>query len=119
MCSKVTQENISRVACEVDLAVKGGCATTGTSLYSQLAAVKTGQSKAIECAGFNINCPVVPGSIRDRISRLIENEDRHKPQSDEEIARELVGQGVDVSRRTVTKYRKAMGIASSRQRRQY
>jgi len=58
-------------------------------------------------------------SIRDRISRLLENEDPHKPHSDEEIARLLVRQGINVSRRTVTKYRKSMEIASSRQRRQY
>jgi len=58
-------------------------------------------------------------SVRDRIGRLVETEDTHIPLSDEEIARRLIGQGVDVSRRTVTKYRKSMGIPSSRQRRRY
>ena len=58
-------------------------------------------------------------SVRNRIGRLVENEDTHTPLSDEEIAKRLVGQGVEVSRRTVTKYRKAMGIPSSRQRRRY
>ena len=56
-------------------------------------------------------------SIRDRIGRLLDQEDRRKPLSDEDIARELVSQDVSVSRRTVTKYRKSMGIPSSRQRR--
>ena len=58
-------------------------------------------------------------SVRDRIGRLVKSEDTLTPLSDEEIARRLVGQGVDVSRRTVTKYRKSMGIPSSRQRRRY
>jgi RNA polymerase sigma-54 factor len=58
-------------------------------------------------------------SIRDRISRLVQNEDRKIPFSDEDLAKELTNQGVDVSRRTVTKYRKAMGIPSSRRRRTY
>ncbi|KPK99987.1 MAG: hypothetical protein AMK75_06055 [Planctomycetes bacterium SM23_65] len=58
-------------------------------------------------------------SVRDRIGRLVEDEDTHEPLSDEEIAKRLVTQGVDVSRRTVTKYRKAMDIPSSRQRRRY
>jgi len=58
-------------------------------------------------------------SVRDRISRLVQSEDHLSPLSDEDLARELVGQGVDVSRRTITKYRKAMGIPSSRQRRRY
>lgn len=58
-------------------------------------------------------------SIRERIGRLVENEDAQNPLSDEEIARRLVTQGVDVSRRTVTKYRKGMGLPSSRQRRRY
>ena len=58
-------------------------------------------------------------SVRDRIGRLVEDEDTHEPLSDEEIAKRLVTHGVDVSRRTVTKYRKTMGIPSSRQRRRY
>ena len=39
--------------------------------------------------------------------------------SDEEIANQLLAAGLDVKRRTVTKYRKAMNIPSSRQRREY
>jgi len=58
-------------------------------------------------------------SIRDRIGRLVESEDQRDPLSDEDLAKELITQGVDVSRRTITKYRKAMGIPSSRQRRRY
>ncbi len=58
-------------------------------------------------------------SIRDRISRLVESEDRKNPLSDDDLARELTNQGIPVSRRTVTKYRKSLAIASSRQRRTY
>ena len=58
-------------------------------------------------------------SVRDRISGLVQGEDRHKPLSDDDLARELTGQGIGVSRRTVTKYRKSMGIPSSRQRRMF
>ena len=58
-------------------------------------------------------------SVRDRIGRLVQDEDHRTPLSDEDLARELIGQGLDVSRRTITKYRKTMGIPSSRQRRRY
>jgi RNA polymerase sigma-54 factor len=58
-------------------------------------------------------------SIRDRINRLVESEDRKNPLSDDDLARELTNQGIPVSRRTVTKYRKSLSIPSSRQRRMY
>ena len=58
-------------------------------------------------------------SVREQIGRLIEAEDKKDQLSDEEIPRQLTEKGVDVSRRTVTKYRKAMEIPSSRQRRRY
>jgi RNA polymerase sigma-54 factor len=58
-------------------------------------------------------------SIREAIGKLIEDEDKRHPLSDDEIARRLSGQSVEVSRRTVTKYRKAMGTPSSRRRRKY
>ncbi len=58
-------------------------------------------------------------SIRDRIGRLVEGENRTTPLSDDDLAKALTEQGVAVSRRTITKYRKTMGIASSRQRRTY
>lgn len=58
-------------------------------------------------------------SIRDRIGRLVETEDPRTPLSDEDIARKLTSKGVNVSRRTVTKYRRAMDLPSSRRRRRY
>ena len=39
--------------------------------------------------------------------------------SDDEVAARLQADGLDIARRTVTKYRKAMGIVSSRQRKTY
>ena len=61
--------------------------------------------------------------IRDkvvRIKEIIEAEDRKSPLSDEEVVRILRERdGVKVARRTVTKYRLAMGIPSSSMRRSY
>jgi len=58
-------------------------------------------------------------TVKDRLADLVEKEDKKKPLSDEEIADALGKEGYDVARRTVTKYRKALGIRSSRQRKQY
>jgi len=58
-------------------------------------------------------------SIRQKIIEMIENEDKSKPLSDDEIAKRFKRQGLDVARRTVTKYRQALRIPSSRQRKQY
>ena len=57
--------------------------------------------------------------IRIRLQELIDEEDKSKPYSDDEIVKRLNAKGLKVARRTVTKYRKKMGIPSSRQRRQW
>ena len=55
-------------------------------------------------------------AIRAVIKKLISAENRKKPLSDSKIA-ELIGeQGIQVARRTVAKYREAMGIAPSNER---
>ena len=48
--------------------------------------------------------------IQKMIKELIDNENKNSPLSDRKIADELLKEGVDISRRTVAKYRSAMGI---------
>lgn len=57
--------------------------------------------------------------IRLKLQELIDNEDKSKPLSDEALLKALAGQGLDLARRTITKYRKQMNIPSSRQRKEY
>ncbi|MBN1418016.1 MAG: RNA polymerase factor sigma-54 [Planctomycetes bacterium] len=59
------------------------------------------------------------GSVIQRIRELVDGEDKRKPLSDIEIVRELGKKGIEISRRTVTKYREAENIPSSRERRAY
>jgi RNA polymerase sigma-54 factor len=58
-------------------------------------------------------------TIKRKLLEIIAKEDKHNPLSDEEIVEALGGQGFPVARRTVTKYRKALKIPSSRQRKQF
>ena len=59
-------------------------------------------------------------AVRQRVKEIIDAEDKKSPLSDEEIVTRLRESfGVKVARRTVTKYRKALGIPSTRQRRVY
>jgi RNA polymerase sigma-54 factor len=55
--------------------------------------------------------------VRDRIRELIDNEPPTKILSDDKIVTLLKGQGLDIARRTVAKYREAMKIPSSVERR--
>jgi RNA polymerase sigma-54 factor len=55
--------------------------------------------------------------IKERIRKLIASE-TGKPLADNTIAETLKAEGIRISRRTVTKYREAMNIASSQQRKQ-
>jgi len=57
-------------------------------------------------------------SVRAKIRKLIGAENPAKPLSDSKIASLLAGEGISVARRTVAKYREAMNIASSSERRQ-
>ena len=58
-------------------------------------------------------------SVKLKIKKMIEEEDKKKPLSDQAIADILAKEGLDISRRTVTKYRIADGIPSTRQRRNF
>ena len=55
-------------------------------------------------------------AIRALIKKLIAAEKPAKPLSDNKIAQILVEQGIEVARRTVAKYREAMGIPPSNER---
>jgi RNA polymerase sigma-54 factor len=56
-------------------------------------------------------------AIRAKIRKLVKDEDPETPLSDGRIAELLSGAGIPVARRTVAKYREAMGIAASNERR--
>jgi len=56
-------------------------------------------------------------AVRFRIRELIDNESPTKVLSDDRIVEILKGSGIDIARRTVAKYREAMKIPSSVQRR--
>lgn len=57
--------------------------------------------------------------VAQRIADLVAAEDRSKPLSDDELVAALARGGVQVARRTVTKYRKELGIPSSYLRRRH
>jgi RNA polymerase sigma-54 factor len=55
--------------------------------------------------------------LKRRVKKLIEDEDPSRPLTDEQITRILQSQGIQVTRRTVAKYREDMRIPSTHQRR--
>jgi len=55
--------------------------------------------------------------LKRRVKKLIEEEDPGRPLTDEQITRILQSQGIQVTRRTVAKYREDMKIPSTHQRR--
>jgi RNA polymerase sigma-54 factor len=57
--------------------------------------------------------------VRERVRELVDAESKAEPLSDDEIVEKLKAMGLNIARRTVTKYRKALKIPSSRQRREY
>ncbi|UCG44198.1 MAG: RNA polymerase factor sigma-54 [candidate division WOR-3 bacterium] len=58
-------------------------------------------------------------SIKQRIKLIVEAEDTRKPLSDDQIRIRLKEEGIEISRRTVAKYRDELGIPGRNQRRGY
>jgi RNA polymerase sigma-54 factor len=56
--------------------------------------------------------------LKRRVKKMIEAEDRSKPLTDEQVTAMLQSEGIDVTRRTVAKYREDMKIPSTHQRRE-
>lgn len=58
-------------------------------------------------------------NIKNQIKKLIEEEDKTKPLSDQAICDELNNMNMNISRRTVAKYREELGIKSSSKRKRF
>ena len=58
-------------------------------------------------------------TVRVKLQEIIQAEPKDEPFSDDDLVEELARRGITLARRTVTKYRKAMDIPSSRQRRDW
>ncbi len=57
-------------------------------------------------------------TIKERLKVLVETENRKKPYSDEQLVKLLGEDGIEISRRTVAKYRTEMGIGGAFQRKE-
>lgn len=55
-------------------------------------------------------------AVQAKLKELVDQEDKHAPYSDQKLAQLLKEAGFPVARRTVVKYRMALGIPDSRQR---
>jgi RNA polymerase sigma-54 factor len=73
--------------------------------------------------GGRVDAPAVDGQgrlgIAERLGALVSGEDKHAPLSDDDLVAALGKQGIQCARRTVTKYRKQLGIPSSYLRRRF
>lgn len=58
-------------------------------------------------------------SVKNKIKEILQNENQHKPLSDQDIAYMLKSKGINIARRTVTKYREMIGVLSSSKRKNF
>lgn len=64
----------------------------------------------------DLNLHISTNVIKQKISKIIKKEDKDVPYSDEQIVNLLLKDGVNLARRTVSKYRVALGIPASQKR---
>lgn len=58
-------------------------------------------------------------TVREKMQKLIDQEDKKKPLTDERISQDLKVLGIECARRTVAKYRKDLKLGNAQQRRKY
>lgn len=92
----------------VSRAVRGKYISTPRGTF----AMKDFFKRGYRHGGEDVSSDGIKNAIRD----IIEGEDTHRPFSDQKIVDVLKDSGVTVARRTVAKYREAMGIPTSTQR---
>jgi RNA polymerase sigma-54 factor len=98
------ESTVSRVTANKYMATNRGLFELKYFFTSAIAATSNGDAHSSE-------------SVRDRIRAMIEAEPASDVLSDDKIVERLKGDGVDIARRTVAKYREALRIPSSVQRR--
>lgn len=59
-----------------------------------------------------------PDDVKENLRKIIEQENKKKPLSDQKIANMLVEKGFQISRRTVAKYRSELGILGTSERKE-
>lgn len=62
---------------------------------------------------------VATSDIKETIKELIEDENKAKPLSDQKLVDLLKEKNIDISRRTIAKYREELGIQSSTKRKRF
>jgi len=62
---------------------------------------------------------VASESVKSRIKEIVEKEDQKKPLSDQKLAEILSEEGINIARRTVTKYREVLKFGSSSERKRH
>lgn len=94
--------------------------TVSRAIRDKYVALNSGEIKKIKSlftSYVNVNSEdVSTNNVKNMIEKIIEGENRVKPFSDSVICERLNKLGVDISRRTVAKYREELGIKSSSQR---
>lgn len=98
------ESTVSRVTSNKYMATNRGIFELKYFFTSAIASSDTGEAHSSE-------------AVRYRIKQLIDHETVDKILSDDKIVEKLRGEGIDIARRTVAKYREAMKIPSSVQRR--
>ncbi len=58
-------------------------------------------------------------AIQAKLEQIIQEEDKKKPLSDDQLVEKLKEQGIEIARRTVAKYRKQLNILPARQRKEF
>ena len=56
--------------------------------------------------------------LKQVLQELVDNEDKHKPLTDDQLVVEMTDRGYKVARRTIAKYRDQLGIPKARLRKE-
>lgn len=58
-------------------------------------------------------------AVKTRLQKIVDDEDKTAPLSDEALAKKLREQGIEIARRTIVKYRQQLGLPAARLRKEF
>lgn len=94
-------------------------ATTGKYVETPIGAFELKYFFSSGVDGFTEGEEFASESIKNYIKEIVDSEDPLKPMSDDKIGKQLACKGINISRRTVAKYRDDLNIPPSSRRRRY
>ncbi|EDS71515.1 putative RNA polymerase sigma-54 factor [Anaerofustis stercorihominis DSM 17244] len=115
---KIVSMTLSEVADEIDMNVSTVSRAIKNKYMSSPIGIINMRDLFSSYVSYGEDIRLTPEDVKQKIKVIIEEENKKKPYSDDEIVNKLNDENINISRRTVSKYRKELNIPTSYNRKE-